>query len=111
MQSVVRGGVTLQRTSELRLVSRRDDAIELEIDATHVAVEGADASGSPTRIEAQSGDGRGRIVVAPNGVLPIRAEITAHTTTRAAFGPAAKGVLVAIDLATSLAPVDVADDP
>ncbi len=103
VQSVVRGGVTLQRTSELRLARRTADAIELEVASSHVAVEGADASGSPTRIEAQSGDGRGSIVVAPSGVLPTRAEITAHTTTRAAFGPAAKDVLVAIDLATTLA--------
>jgi hypothetical protein len=103
VQSVVRGGVTLQRASEVRLVGRSADAIELEVEATHVAVEGADASGSSTRIEAQSGDSRGRIVVAPNAALPTRAEITAHTTTRAAFGSAAKGVLVAIDLTTSLA--------
>lgn len=103
MQPVVRGGVTLQRTSELRLARRTADAIELEVASSHVAVEGADASGSATRIEAQSGDGRGSIVVAPSGVWPTRAEITAHTTTRAAFGPAAKGVLVAIDLATTLA--------
>lgn len=102
VQPVVRGGVTLQRTSELRIVKRTDDAIELAIEATHVAVEGADASDSPTRIEAQSGDARGTIVVA-NGVLPTRAELTAHTTTRATFGPAARDVLVAIDLTTTLA--------
>jgi hypothetical protein len=106
VQPVVRGGVTLQRTSEFRLVANRDGRLELEVDATHVAVTGGDASTGATRIDAQSGVARGRIVVVPRDVLPTTAEITAHTTTRASFGGAAEGVLVAIDLATSLARAD-----
>jgi len=106
VQPIVRGGVTLQRTSEFRLVATRAGALELEVDSTHVAVTGADASAGATRIEAQSGEARGRIVVAPRDVLPTTAEITAHTTTRASFGAAAQGVLVAIDLVTSLARAD-----
>ncbi|HET6583964.1 MAG TPA: hypothetical protein VFG69_10955, partial [Nannocystaceae bacterium] len=107
VQPVVRGGVTLQRTSELELVARTDDAIEVAIESTHVAARGGDAAAGATKIEAQSGEGHGRIVASPHEVLPRSGEMATRTTTRASFAAAAEGVWVEIDLASSLARADM----
>lgn len=106
VQPVVRGGVTLQRTSEFELVVRGADALELAVESTHVAERGGDAAEGATKIEAQSGEGRGRIVATPGDVLPTRGDMTTRTVTRATFAGAAAGVSVEIDLASSLARAD-----